>query len=64
MVPLSALEMAKTALYDAMREQGLGRAKLARGCGGASRKSIAFSTCVTLGGWSMLKRRSGRSACA
>jgi antitoxin HicB len=30
MVPLSALEMAKTALYDAMREQGVGRAELAR----------------------------------
>ena len=30
MVPLSALKMAKTALYDAMREQGIGRAELAR----------------------------------
>jgi antitoxin HicB len=30
MVPLSALRMAKTALYDAMREQGVGRAELAR----------------------------------
>src|ERR1700739_4856518 len=30
MVPLSALGMAKTALYQAMREQGLGRAELAR----------------------------------
>jgi antitoxin HicB len=30
MVPLSALGMAKTALYDAMREQGVGRAELAR----------------------------------
>ena len=30
MVPLSALGMAKTALYDAMREEGLGRAELAR----------------------------------
>ena len=30
MVPLSALGMAKTALYDAMREQGIGRAELAR----------------------------------
>jgi antitoxin HicB len=29
-VPLSALGMAKTALYDAMREQGVGRAELAR----------------------------------
>jgi antitoxin HicB len=29
-VPLSALGMAKTALYDAMREQGIGRAELAR----------------------------------
>jgi antitoxin HicB len=30
MVPLSALEMAKTALYDAMREQGVGRAERLR----------------------------------
>jgi antitoxin HicB len=30
MVPLSALGMAKTVLYDAMREQGVGRAELAR----------------------------------
>jgi antitoxin HicB len=30
LVPLSALGMAKTALYDAMREQGVGRAELAR----------------------------------
>ena len=30
MVPLSALGMAKAALYDAMREQGVGRAELAR----------------------------------
>jgi antitoxin HicB len=30
MVPLSALGMAKIALYDAMREQGVGRAELAR----------------------------------
>src|SRR5436309_7877347 len=30
MVPLSALGMAKTALYDAMREQKVGRAELAR----------------------------------
>lgn len=30
MVPLSALGMAKTALYEAMREQGVGRAELAR----------------------------------
>ncbi len=30
MAPLSALGMAKTALYDAMREQGVGRAELAR----------------------------------
>ena len=30
MVSLSALGMAKTALYDAMREQGVGRAELAR----------------------------------
>jgi antitoxin HicB len=30
MVPRSALRMAKTALYDAMREQRVGRAELAR----------------------------------
>jgi len=30
LVPLSALGMAKAALYDAMREQGIGRAELAR----------------------------------
>jgi antitoxin HicB len=30
MVPLSALGMAKVGLYDAMREQGVGRAELAR----------------------------------
>jgi len=30
MVPLSSLGMAKTALYDAMREQGVGRTELAR----------------------------------
>jgi antitoxin HicB len=30
MVPLSALGMAKTALYEAMREQGVGRAELVR----------------------------------
>src|SRR5438309_12052060 len=36
MVPLSALGMAKTALYDAMREQGVGRAELAR----RDRKSV------------------------
>lgn len=30
LVPLSALGMAKTALYDAMREQRVGRAELAR----------------------------------
>lgn len=29
-VPLSALGMAKAALYDAMRDQGVGRAELAR----------------------------------
>jgi antitoxin HicB len=29
-VPISALGMAKTALYEAMREQGVGRAELAR----------------------------------
>ncbi len=29
-VPLSALGMAKTALYEAMREQGVGRAEFAR----------------------------------
>ena len=29
MVPLSALGMAKTALYDAMRKQGVGRAEVA-----------------------------------
>ena len=29
-VPLSALGMAKNALYEAMREQGVGRAELAR----------------------------------
>ena len=29
-VPLTALGMAKTALYEAMREQGVGRAELAR----------------------------------
>jgi len=29
-VPLSALGIAKTALHDAMREQGVGRAELAR----------------------------------
>ena len=30
LVPLSALGMAKSALYEAMREQGVGRAELAR----------------------------------
>jgi antitoxin HicB len=30
LVPLSALGMAKAALYEAMREQGIGRAELAR----------------------------------
>jgi antitoxin HicB len=30
LVPLSALGMAKAALYEAMREQGVGRAELAR----------------------------------
>ena len=30
LVPLSALGMAKTALYEAMRQQGVGRAELAR----------------------------------
>ena len=30
MVPLSARGMAKTALYDAAREQGVGRAELVR----------------------------------
>jgi len=30
LVPLSALGMAKVALYDAMRDQGVGRAELAR----------------------------------
>src|SRR5436305_10199149 len=30
LVPLSALGMAQAALYDAMREQGVGRADLAR----------------------------------
>jgi antitoxin HicB len=30
LVPLSALGMAKTALYQAMREQGIGNAELAR----------------------------------
>jgi antitoxin HicB len=30
MIPLSALCMAKVALYEAMREQGVGRAELAR----------------------------------
>ena len=29
LVPLSALRIAKTALYDAMRDQGAGRAELA-----------------------------------
>jgi antitoxin HicB len=63
MVPLSALGMAKAALYEAMREQGVGRAALARGYAGTSRKSIACSTCVTPRGWSTWKRRSPRSAC-
>jgi antitoxin HicB len=44
MVPLSALGMAKTALYEAMREQGVGRAELARRLGWHLPKSIACST--------------------
>jgi hypothetical protein len=52
MVPLSALGMAKAALYEAIREQGVGRAELARRLyAGTSRKSIACSTCVTVPEW-------------
>jgi len=62
-VPLSALGMAKAALYEAMREQGVGRAELAVGYAGTSRKSIACSTCVTPRGWNMWKPRSPLSDC-
>jgi antitoxin HicB len=55
MVPLSALGMAKTALYDAMREQGVGR-------GGTCRKSVVGSICVTLHAWNTWKPHSRRWA--
>jgi predicted RNase H-like HicB family nuclease len=60
-VPLSALGMAKTALYDATREQDVGRAV---GYAGTCRKSTACSTRVTPRGWNTWRRRSPRSACA
>src|SRR5690242_16548266 len=47
MVPLSALGMANTGLYEAMREQGVGRAELARRLRRHLPQSIACSTCVT-----------------
>ena len=52
MVPLSALGMAKTALYDAMCEQGVGG-----GCAGTCHKSRVCVTCGTPRGWNTSKRR-------
>jgi antitoxin HicB len=63
MVPLSALGMAKTALYEAMREQGIGRAELARRLRWHFPESIACSTCVMPRGWNTWKPRSPHSAC-
>ena len=59
MVALSALGMAKTALYDAMREQGVGRAELAR----RLRWHLPQVTRGMPRGWSMSRPRSPRSAC-
>src|SRR5579864_8177005 len=67
-VPLSALGMAKAALYEAMREQSVGRAELARrlrwhdGCAGTCRRSPACSTCAMPRRWSRSKPPSPRSA--
>ena len=63
MVPLSALGMAKTALYDAMREQGVGRAELARRLRWHCRRLHGSSTYGTPRGWSMSKRHSRHWDC-
>ena len=64
MVPLSALGMAKAALYDAMREQSVGRAELARRLRWHLPQVSRCSTYVTLPEWSRWRRRSPHSACA
>lgn len=64
MVPLSALGMAKTALYDAMREQASVVQSWRVGYAGTCRKSVACSTCVTLREWSKWRPHSPRWACA
>ena len=58
-VPLSALGAAKIALYQAMREQGVGRAELAR----RLRWHFPQVTRVTRRGWSRSKPPSPHSAC-
>jgi hypothetical protein len=61
-VPLSALGMAKTALYDGMREQGVGRAELARRLRWHLPQVNRFSTRVMLREWNTWRRHSPRSA--
>jgi hypothetical protein len=55
--------MTKTALYQAMREQGVGRAELVRRRRWHPPQFIVCSTCVTLREWSMLSPRSRHLAC-
>ena len=63
LVPLSALGMAKTALYDAMCEQGVGRAELARRYAGICPKSVVCSICVMLPVWNTWKPHLRRWVC-
>ena len=61
MVPLLALGMAKTALYELMREEGVGRAELARRlrCHLPEVSSLLYLRYAS--GWSTSKRLSQRS---
>jgi len=62
MVPLLALGMAKTALYELMREEGVGRAELARRlrCHLPEVSSLLYLRYAS--GWSTSKRLSQRSS--
>ena len=63
MVPLSALGMARTALYDAMHEQRIGRVELARRLGWHLPQVNRYSIFAARREWSKWRRRLPRSAC-
>jgi predicted RNase H-like HicB family nuclease len=63
MVLLSALGMAKAALYDVVREQASVVPSWRVGGARTYRRSVARSTYVTLREWSRRRRRSPHSAC-